>query len=94
MKPILRFLSLKIDAENDQLVSIDADGNKTIFAENLSGTLETVRFVDIAFGVDNALYLSDEENDRILRIAPSRETLGLKPSEHPSHEEWGFARYE
>ena len=29
------------------------------------------------FGADGALYVSEFENDRILRIAPSRETLGL-----------------
>ena len=37
----------------------------------------------IEFGPDGNLYLSDFNHDRILRIAPNRQTLGLGPGEHP-----------
>lgn len=66
------------------LYRLDAEGNKEVVVAGLSNNSS---IADIAFGPDNALYLSENarnaSNDRILRIAPNRETLGLDPSEHP-----------
>ncbi|NEZ66600.1 tandem-95 repeat protein [Leptolyngbyaceae cyanobacterium CCMR0082] len=68
-----------INRESEELIRIDSDGNQTVIGTGFSNAFAP----DITFGPDNALYLNDFDNDRILRVAPNRETLSLAPSEHP-----------
>jgi hypothetical protein len=64
--------------DTEELLRIDASGNVTVVATGMSGFK-----YDLKFGPDGSLYVSDRDDDRILRIAPSRETLGLQPNQHP-----------
>lgn len=59
-----------------QLVRLNSLGQTTIVANGLPS------IAGMAFGPDGSLYLSAFDEDRILRIAPSRATLGLDGSEH------------
>ncbi len=58
-----------------ELLRIDTSGKATVLATGIDG--------QFAFGPDGALYVTDFDNDRILRIAPNRERLGLAGNEHP-----------
>lgn len=57
------------------LHSINALGQATVIATGFNPRY-------FAFGPDGALYVSEFQNDRILRIAPTRQTLGLGKGEH------------
>src|SRR5262249_19291671 len=65
-----------VNQSNGQLLRIKSDGNTSVIGTNFGEIL------DITFGADGAMYLSDFTNDRILRIAPSREAQGLHPGEN------------
>ena len=65
-----------VDYTNGELLRFDDAGDRTVVGTGFTSVH------DIAFGPDGALYISEFETDRILRIAPNRETLGLAPNEH------------
>jgi hypothetical protein len=62
-------------SDTRELLRIKADG-----AVEVMGTVAASRLV---FGPDDALYMSQAGEDRILRITPNRTALGLAENEHP-----------
>jgi len=57
---------------NGELLRIDSLGNSTTLGNGFGQGIS-----DLKFGVDGSLYLSDFDNDRILRIIPEPQTLLL-----------------
>ena len=61
--------------DTGDLLRFNAAGEGTVIGSNFAG-------FSMIFGPDEALYVVEYDNDRVLRIAPNNETLGLKPNEH------------
>ncbi len=59
-----------------EFLRLNENGSQTVVGNNFVG------IGGMAFGPDGALYLSDFDHDRILRVAPSRESSGLADGEH------------
>lgn len=64
-----------LTSETGKLIRINEAGEMVVLVSGFKGGH------DIMFGPDQAMYLSEFDNDRILRIRPSREAQGLTPDE-------------
>ncbi|NEQ42484.1 MAG: tandem-95 repeat protein [Leptolyngbya sp. SIOISBB] len=57
---------------------VSDDGELTTVGDGFSQSA----FLNFNFGPDQALYVTDFDNDQIIRISPTRESLGLLAGEH------------
>jgi hypothetical protein len=64
-----------LSSTTGELTELLADGSKRTIGSGFDNDP-----VDMRFGPDQALYVSEYAADRVLRIAPSRETKGLDRS--------------
>jgi hypothetical protein len=65
-----------LNQSTGELLRIGENGNQTLIGSGFVGV------GGMAFGPDGALYLSDFDHDRILRVAPTRASLGLAGNEY------------
>lgn len=66
-----------IDDQTGELTRFDENGHAEVVGTGFFGGAY------LAFGPADVLYIGDYINDRILRVTPTSESLGLRPNEYP-----------
>jgi|GEM_PF-4010751 len=71
-----------VNDDTAELIKIDSNGNTEILG---TGFFSTENYDEnyLVFGPDDALYVSDFDSDRIFRVTPTKQTLGLTANQYP-----------